>query len=227
MTLKNLSARAWLALVVLAVVMGLLLFVPAGTVHYWQAWVYLSIFTGASFLITLYLMRKDRALLERRMSGGPTVEKRPTQKFIMLCTSIGFIALLVVPAFDHRFGWSTLPLGVVVSGDVLVAIGFYFIFLVYRENTFTSATIEVVENQKVISTGPYAIVRHPMYASASLYLLGTPLALGSYWGLVPIAAMTPLLIWRLFDEERFLARNLPGYTEYQKRVRHRLVPFVW
>ena len=227
MTLKNLSARAWLALVVLAVVMGLLLFVPAGTVHYWQAWVYLSIFTGASFLITLYLMRKDRALLDRRMSAGPTAEKRPTQKFIMLCTSIGFIALLVVPAFDHRFGWSSVPLGVVVAGYLLVTIGFYFIFLVYRENTFTSATIEVVENQRVISTGPYAIVRHPMYASASLYLLGTPLALGSYWGLVPIAAMMPFLIWRLFDEERFLARNLPGYTEYQKRVRYRLVPFVW
>ena len=225
--MKNLNARAWLALAVLAVVMGLLLFVPAGTVHYWQAWAYLLIFTGASILITLYLMRKDPALLERRMSGGPTAEKQPTQKVIMLCTSIGFIALLVVPGFDHRFGWSTVPLGGVVAGDVLVAIGFYLIFLVYRENTFTSATIEIAENHKVISTGPYAIVRHPMYASASLYLLGTPLALDSYWGFVPIAAMMPFLIWRLYDEERFLASNLPGYSEYQKRVRHRLLPFMW
>jgi protein-S-isoprenylcysteine O-methyltransferase Ste14 len=225
--MKNLTARAWLALTVLAIVMGLLLFVPAGTVRYWQAWVYLSIFMVASVLTTLYLMRKDRALLERRMSGGPTAEKRPAQKFIMLCTSIGFIGLLVVPALDHRFEWSTVPLGLVVAGDVLVAIGFYFIFLVYRENTFTSATIEVAENQKVISTGPYAIVRHPMYASAFLYLLGTPLALGSYWGFVPVAAMMPFLIWRLFDEERFLSKNLPGYAEYQKRVRHRLVPLVW
>jgi protein-S-isoprenylcysteine O-methyltransferase Ste14 len=225
--MKNLNARAWLALAVLAVVMGLLLFVPAGTVHYWQAWAYLLIFTGASILITLYFMRKDPALLERRMSGGPTAEKQPTQKVIMLCTSIGFIALLVVPGFDHRFGWSTVPLGGVVAGDVLVAIGFYLIFLVYRENTFTSATIKIAENHKVISTGPYAIVRHPMYASGSLYLLGTPLALDSYWGFVPVAAMMPFLIWRLYDEERFLARNLPGYTEYQKRVRHRLVPFVW
>jgi len=225
--MKNLNARAWLALAVLAVVMGLLLFVPAGTVHYWQAWAYLLIFTGASVLITLYLMRKDPALLERRMSGGPTAEKQPTQKVIMLCTSIGFIALLVVPGFDHRFGWSTVPLGGVVAGDVLVAIGFYLIFLVYRENTFTSATIEIAENHKVISTGPYAIVRHPMYASASMYLLGTPLALDSYWGFVPIAAMMPFLIWRLYDEERFLARNLPGYPEYQKRVRHRLLPFIW
>ena len=207
--------------------MGLLLFVPAATLRYWQAWMYLSIFTSATVLTTLYLLRKDPALLERRMRGGPTAERQPAQKFIMLCTSIGFVALLVVPAFDHRLGWSTVSLGGVVAGDVLVAIGFYLIFLVYRENTFASATIEVAENQKVISTGPYAIVRHPMYASAFIYLLGTPLALGSYWGLVPVAVMMPFLIWRLFDEERFLARNLPGYTEYQKRVQHRLVPFVW
>jgi len=140
--MKNLKAKACFALALLAVVMGLLLFVPAGTVHYWQAWVFLSIFTGASVLTTLYLLRKDPALLERRMSGGPTAEKQPAQKFIMLCTSIGFIALLVVPAFDHRFGWSTVPLGGVLAGDVLVAIGFYLIFLVYRENPFTSATIE-------------------------------------------------------------------------------------
>ena len=225
--MKNLNARAWLAVAALAVAMGVLLFVPAETVRYWQAWVYLSIFTSASVLTTLYLTRNDPALLERRLRGGPTAEKRPAQRLIMLCTSIGFLALLVVPAFDHRFGWSTVPLGVVVAGDVLVSIGFYLIFLVYRENTFTSATIELAENQKVISTGPYAIVRHPMYAGALLYLLGTPLALGSYWALVPIAIMMPFLIWRLFDEERFLARNLPGYPEYQKRVRHRLLPFVW
>lgn len=223
----TLNTRAWLALAILVSVMGLLIFVPAGTVHYWQAWVYLAIFTAASALTTLYLMRKDPALLERRMSGGPLAEKRPVQKLIMLCTSIGFIALLVVPALDHRFGWSTLPLGGVVAGDVLVAIGFCLIVRVYRENTFTSATIQVAENQRVVSTGPYAIVRHPMYASAFLYVLGTPLALGSYWGLVPIVPMMPFLIWRLLDEERLLAQTLPGYTDYQKRVRHRLVPFVW
>jgi protein-S-isoprenylcysteine O-methyltransferase Ste14 len=225
--MKSLGARAWFALAILAAVMDLLLFVPAGTVHYWQAWVYLSIFMGASALTTLYLLRRDPALLERRMSGGPTAEKRPAQRLIMLATSLGFIAILVVSALDHRFGWSAVQLGVVVAGDVLVAIGFGLIVRVYRENTFSSATIEVAANQTVISTGPYAIVRHPMYASGSLYLFGTPLALGSYWGLVPIAAMMPFLIWRLLDEERLLAKDLAGYTEYQKRVRHRLVPFVW
>jgi protein-S-isoprenylcysteine O-methyltransferase Ste14 len=225
--MKSLSVRAWFALAVLVAVMGVLLFVPAGTVHYWQAWVYLSMFMGASALTTLYLLRRDPTLLERRMRGGPTAEKRPAQRLIMLGTSLGFIALLVVSALDHRIGWSAVPLGVVIAGDALVALGFGLIVRVYRENTFSSATIEVAENQTVISTGPYAIVRHPMYASGSLYLVGTPLALGSYWGLVPIAAMMPFLIWRLLDEERLLAKGLTGYTEYQKQVRHRLVPFVW
>ena len=225
--MNNLYTKTLLSLVALAVVMGLLLFVPAGTTQYWQAWVYLAIFTGASLLISLYLIKKDPGLLKRRMSGGPTAEKETTQKIIMLFASIGFIALLVVPALDYRFGWSAVPVLLVIAGDLLVAIGFYFIFLVYKENTFTSAIIEIAENQKVISTGPYALVRHPMYASALLYLTGTPLALGSYWGLVALVFMISFLIWRLFDEERFLAMNLPGYMEYQKKVQRRLVPYVW
>ena len=145
----------------------------------------------------------------------------------MLCTSMGFVALLVMSALDCRFRWSTVPLGGVVTGDGLVVTGFYGIFHVYRANTFASATIEVTTEQQVIATGPYAIVRHPMYASASLYLLGTPLALGSYWGLIVLGALLPLLLWRLLDEERFLAKNLPGYPAYQQQVRHRLVPGVW
>jgi protein-S-isoprenylcysteine O-methyltransferase Ste14 len=225
--MKNLNLKAWLALAALAVAMGFLIVVPAGTPAYWQGWAYLTIFFAASALTTRYLMKKDPALLERRMIGGPTAEKRPIQKFIMLGASVSFIALLVVPALAYRFKGSTMPVAVNLAGDVLVAIGFYFIFLVYRENTFTSATIEVAADQKVISTGPYALVRHPMYASALLYLIGTPLALGSLWGFVPLGVMIPFLIWRMFDEERFLARNLPGYPDYQTRVRHRLIPFVW
>jgi protein-S-isoprenylcysteine O-methyltransferase Ste14 len=208
-------------------VIGLLLFVSAGTIRYWQGWAYLVVFTGASALITEFLLRRDPALLERRMQGGPTAEKRPVQRVIMLGASASFIGLLVVPALDHRFQWSSVPIGVVVAGNVLIVVGYFLIALVYRENTFTSATIEVAKDQHVVSTGPYAIVRHPMYASATLYLVGTPLALGSYWGLTAVAAMIPFLIWRLFDEERLLATSLPGYTEYQRKVRHRLVPFIW
>jgi protein-S-isoprenylcysteine O-methyltransferase Ste14 len=223
----TLDARAWLALAIVAGVMCALLFGTAGTTQYWQAWIYMSIFLGASVLTTLYLAKKDRALLARRMRGGPMFEKEGTQRIIMVFTSLGFIALLVVPALDHRFGWSAVPLWGVVLGDILVAIGFYLIFLVYRENSFAAATIEVATEQKIITTGPYAVVRHPMYASGSLYMLGTPLALGSFWGFLALAVMTPFLLWRLLDEERILTRKLPGYTEYRQRVRHRLVPMVW
>jgi protein-S-isoprenylcysteine O-methyltransferase Ste14 len=225
--MTRLNARASLALAVLAAAMGLLLFGAAGTMRYWQAWVYLSVFLGASLLTTLYLMRRDPALLERRMRGGPFAEREATQRLIMVFTSLGFIALLTVPALDRRFRWSSVPLCGVVAGNALVAIGLYLVFLVYRANTFTSATIEVAAEQQVITTGPYAVVRHPMYASSSLYIFGTPLALGSYWGSLPLAIMMPFLIWRLLDEERVLARDLPGYTQYQQRVRHRLVPLIW
>jgi protein-S-isoprenylcysteine O-methyltransferase Ste14 len=225
--MNNVYTKPLLALMVLAIVMGLLLFVPAETIHYWQAWVYLAVFTGASLLVSLYLIRRDPALLNRRMSGGPTAEKETAQKIIMLFISIGFIALLVVPALDYRFGWSAVALSVVIAGNILVATGFYFIFLVYKENTFAAATVEIAENQKVISTGPYELLRHPMYASALLYLVGTPLALGSYYGLLALAFIMPFLVWRLFDEERFLAKNLPEYAEYQKKVQHRLVPYIW
>jgi protein-S-isoprenylcysteine O-methyltransferase Ste14 len=207
--------------------MALLLFVPAGTARYWQGWSYLAIFFTASALTTRDLMRRDPALLERRMSGGPTAEKRPIQQIIMLGASLSFIALLVVPALEYRLRGSSMPVAINLLGDLLVAIGFYLIALVYRENTFTSATIDLAPGQTVVATGPYAIVRHPMYASALVYLAGTPLALGSTWGFIPLAIMVPFLVWRLFDEEGFLARNLPGYVAYQRRVRHRLIPFVW
>jgi protein-S-isoprenylcysteine O-methyltransferase Ste14 len=223
----TLHARAWLSLAVLAVIMGLLLFGCAGSLRYWQAWIYLLLFFGLSAAITFDLLRRDPALLERRMKGGPTAEQRPVQRFIMLGASVGFIGLLVLPALDYRFKWSAVPPGLVVLGDVLFALGFGFIARVYRENTYTSATVEVAEGQRVITTGPYAVVRHPMYASGLVYVVGTPLALGSYWGFLALAFMLPFLLWRLVDEERLLARDLPGYVAYQKKVRYRLVPFLW
>ena len=221
------NSKALISVFALALAIALFLFVPAGTLQYWQAWIYLAVFFLASLLTTLYLMKNDPALLQRRMKGGPTAEERPAQRIIMVFTSLGFAALLLVPALDRRFGWSEVPIYVVILGDLLVVVGFYLIFLVYRENSYTSATIQVERDQRVVSTGPYAVVRHPMYASASLYLIGTPLALGSYWGLLAFVAIVPFLIWRLFDEEETLANELPGYTNYQRRVRYRLIPLIW
>jgi protein-S-isoprenylcysteine O-methyltransferase Ste14 len=161
------------------------------------------------------------------MSGGPFAEKEPAQRIIMFLASFGFIALLVEPALDHRFGWSDLPAYLVVGGDSVMLLGWLGIFVVFRENSFASATIESVKDQRVISTGPYAWVRHPMYATALVMLLGIPLALGSWWGVMIVILIVPALIWRLTDEERFLLQNLPGYPEYRGRVRYRLLPFVW
>jgi protein-S-isoprenylcysteine O-methyltransferase Ste14 len=220
----SLNRKAWLSLVLLATAMSLLLFLPAGTVDYWQAWAYLGVFFGASILVTIYLIERDPALLERRLRGGPTAEKQTTQRIIMLWTSLGFVGLLVVPALDFRFQWSSVPTYVVVSSDALIAAGFTIIFFVYRENTFTSATIEVAKDQKVVSTGPYSVVRHPMYAGGLLYIAATSPALGSFYGLLVFLAMLPALLWRMFAEEAFLAENLPGYVEYCAKVRWRLIP---
>ncbi len=225
--MDNLKAKASLGLFFLASVMSPLIFAVAGTVYYWQAWVYLGLFFGAALLITVYLMKKNPALLKRRLSAGPTAEKEKTQKIIMLFASAGFIASLVVPALDYRFMWSNVPLYAIMAGDILTVLCFYVTFLVYKENPFASATIEIARDQKVISSGPYAIIRHPMYAGGSLLFIGTPLALGSYWGLLAFVAALPALVWRLLDEERFLAKNLPGYIDYCARVRWRLIPGIF
>jgi protein-S-isoprenylcysteine O-methyltransferase Ste14 len=192
--MNTLTGKALGALLFLFLAMAALLFIPAGTLDYWQGWTLLAVYFALSFAITLYLIKKDPKLLERRMSGGPFAEKQMVQRIIMSFASLGFIGLLVVPAFDRRFAWSHLPPYVALAGDVLVALGWLAIFFVIRENTYTSATIELAPDQKVISTGPYALVRHPMYAGAIVMLLGIPIALGSWWGVLVIVAMMPALI---------------------------------
>jgi protein-S-isoprenylcysteine O-methyltransferase Ste14 len=224
---KDLNKKASGGLLFLLLVMAALLFLPAWALSFWQAWAFLAVFGASAVAITLYLTKKDPKLLERRVYAGPTAEKETSQKIIQTITSIGFAALLVVSALDHRFAWTPLPPYVSLAGDALVAFGFLIIFFVYKENTFASATIELAPEQKVISTGLYKLVRHPMYMGAFFLLVGIPLSLGSLWGLFVIALMMPALIWRLRNEEKFLVRNLPGYKEYQNTVRHRLVPFIW
>jgi protein-S-isoprenylcysteine O-methyltransferase Ste14 len=221
------NVKTFAGLLVLFLVIAALLFASAGTFRYWQAWTFFAVYFAASLAITSYLMKNDPALLRRRMSGGPFAEKAPVQKIIMIFMSLGFIGLLVVPALDHRFAWSHMPPLVALAGDVLVVLGLLGIFFVFRENSFASATIELAQDQKVISTGPYAAIRHPMYAGGLVMMLGMPIALGSAWGLPIIAAMIPVLIWRLLDEEKFLASHLPGYIEYQNKTRYRLIPLVW
>jgi protein-S-isoprenylcysteine O-methyltransferase Ste14 len=222
-----LNVKTLVGLLLLFLVIAALLFASAGTFDYWQAWAFLAVYFGASLAITLDLMKNDPELLKRRMSGGPFAEKEPVQKIIMIFMSLGFIGLLVVPALDHRFAWSHMPPLVAFAGDVLVVLGLLGIFFVFKENSFASATVELAQDQKVISTGPYALVRHPMYLGGLVVMLGMPIALGSVWGLLIIAAMIPFLIWRLLDEEEFLTGNLPDYAAYQNKTRYRLIPLVW
>ncbi|HTD41840.1 MAG TPA: isoprenylcysteine carboxylmethyltransferase family protein [Mucilaginibacter sp.] len=225
--MNNLGKKAFGGLILLVVVLGLILFLTAGTLNYWQAWVYLAIFFVSAGAITLYLLRKDTALLKRRLTAGPGGEKEKTQKIIQSIAQFAFIAFYLLSGFDHRYEWSNVPVLVVIVGDILVASGFYIVFVVFKENTFTSATIEVDDKQTVISTGPYSIVRHPMYSGALIMLIGTPIALGSWWGLIAFILIAAVIIWRLLDEEKFLSANLPGYTEYCSKVRSRLIPGIF
>ena len=225
--LKDLYKKAFGGLLFLLLVMATLIFLPAWTLSYWQAWAFLVVFGVSAVAITVYLTKRDPKLLERRVYAGPMAERETSQKIIQTITSVSFAGLLVVSALDHRFAWTPLPPYVALAGDALVAFGFLIVFLVYKENTFASATIELAPEQKGISTGPYKLVRHPMYMGALLLLVGIPLSLGSLWALFAIALMMPALIWRLLNEERFLVKNLPGYSEYRNTVRHRLVPFIW
>jgi protein-S-isoprenylcysteine O-methyltransferase Ste14 len=226
--MKDLNKKAFGGLFFLLFVMAALLFVPAWTFNYWQAWAFVAVFGASALAITLYLMKHDPKLLERRVYAGPTAEKESSQKIIQSITALGFIAMLVFPALDHRFHWwLAVPFFAAVAGDVLVALGFLIIFLVYKENTFTSATIEVYPEQKVVSSGLYGLVRHPMYVGGLVMFVGMILSLGSWWGLVMFALMMPALIWRIFDEETLLTKDLPGYAEYKNAVKYRLVPFIW
>ena len=224
---KQLYIRVTVQLLLFPIVIGALLFLPAGTFDYWQAWVFAAVFFACSVAMTIWLMIKDPQLLERRMSAGPGAEKEATQKIIMVFALIFFFGMAIFPAIDHRFGWSDVPASLVIFGDLLIALSYLGFFLVFRENTYGAATIQVEENQRVISTGPYALVRHPMYAAALILMLGIPLALGSWWGLLLMIPSVAVIIWRLLDEERFLSQNLPGYTEYKRKVRYHLIPLVW
>jgi len=225
--MKSLDTRIWARSISFAVALALLLFIPAGTIGYWQAWVYLIVFFASSTAITIYLMKNDPALLARRMRAGPRAEKQTAQKIIMLFAIISFIGVYVISALYYRFKWSPAPIPLIILGDIVVTIGFLITFLVVKENSFASATIEVSEDQRVVSSGLYSIVRHPMYSGGLLIFLGTPLALGSLLGLALAALSVIWLIWRLLNEEKFLSKNLPGYNEYRQKVQYRLVPYFW
>lgn len=199
-------------------------FLPAGTFAYWEAWVYLGIILIPMFMVLIYLLINDPALLERRMKMR---EKEKEQNIIIKISYFIFLSAFLLPGLDYRFGWSNVPTIVVIVADIIVLLGYGLFFLVLRENSYASRIIEVSEEQKVISSGPYAIVRHPMYLGAGLMYTLSPLALGSYWALIPGIFIIGILIARIISEESFLARDLPGYKDYMQKTKYRLVPGIW
>ena len=223
----DIGRKSMEGLAMLAAAMWLGLFVPAWTLDYWQAWLYWLVFVASVCAITAYFIRRDPALIKSRLTAGAAAEKEGGQKTIQALASICFLLLFIIPSLDHRYFWSAVPAPLSIAGDVFVVLGLLAVFLVFRENAYASGIIEVREGQRVIDTGLYAAVRHPMYSGALLMLFFTPIALGSYWGLLAFFPMLALIAFRAVEEERFLAKSLPGYAEYCQKVRYRLLPLVW
>ena len=225
--MSTLNQRAWVRSVLSLVVFMATLFIPAGTLQFWPGWLYGFIFAASTTAISVYFLKHDPKLVERRMKVGPAAEQRPAQKIIMAITLAGFILLIVLPGLDYRWHWSSMPPWLVLAANVVLALSFAIFFIVLKQNSYAASTIRVEADQPVVSTGLYAIVRHPLYSGALLLMLVTPLALGSYWTLLVAFALIPVLMWRLLDEERFLKQNLPGYADYCRATRFRLIPLIW
>lgn len=206
---------------------GLLLFGPAGTLNYWQAWVFIAVFVVVTSVGSLLLALENPEALQRRMRAGPAAETRTVQKIVITGTIVSVVAVLVISSLDHRFGWSQVPTPVVVAGDVLVGLGLAIAMLVVIQNAYAAATVRVEDGQQLVSTGLYGVVRHPMYFGTLIMMVGTPLSLGSYWALLVIIPAIPVFAARLLDEEKMLREELAGYDAYTDRVRYRLLPGVW
>jgi protein-S-isoprenylcysteine O-methyltransferase Ste14 len=209
------------------VLFGVLLFLPAGTFDYWQAWVFIAVFTISTTVLSIYLLVTNPAVLQRRMHAGPTAETRTVQKIASSGLFVSFAAVMVLSALDHRFGWSPVPSAACLAGDVLVVFGLGIGSLVVIQNSYAAANITVETDQKVVATGLYGLVRHPMYMGALVMILGLPLALGSYWGLVGLIPVALVFVIRVSDEEKVLNQELAGYPDYTHQVHYRLVPYVW
>src|SRR5262252_4056509 len=218
--MSNFYVRGILANLVTFAVLLACLFIPAGTFNYWQAWVFLAVFEGSAQALGIYFLIHDRKLVERRMNIGPVAEQRPAQKLISALFVLGFAGFVVLPAFDHRFGWSPVAPVVSVMASAMIVLSFLLFFVVMKSNSYAASTIQVENGQPVVSTGLYAYVRHPMYSGALLLLATMPLALGSWRSVLLILPFFPILVWRILDEEMFLRKNLPGYAEYLQRVRY-------
>ena len=222
--MKSLLKKIIVRFSFLPIVLGLLVLLSAGTLNYWQVYVYVGILVFPMIIVLFYFLRIDPRFLERRTRAK---EKEKQQVLIAILSTFIFLAGFIIPGLDHRFSWSQVPAYISISADIVILLGYLIIFFVFKQNSYASRIIEVDEEQKVISTGLYGIVRHPMYVGVLIMYIPTPLALGSYWGLIPFALLPLSLGLRILNEEKVLSANLNGYKEYCQKTRYRLIPFLW
>lgn len=215
-------SKAYIMPVIVIIVLSMILFLPAGTLKFWQALIYLAIFSIITIFMIIYFSKKSPELLIRRSEFRDQQSIRKIPPFLKL-----FLVMYLIPGLDFRFNWSAVPLWLVIVANLMVCSGYIFILIVFNENSYASATIKLENEQKVISTGPYALIRHPMYAGMLLMTLFTPLALGSYWALIPCILFIPWLYLRIKNEEEILLNELPGYEEYCEKIKYRLFPLIW
>ena len=225
--MKSLATKVLAGFMQNLAVVGLILFVPVQSWHYWQAWIFMGVYFIPQLFMIIYFLKYDPVFLQRRTKIGIISESRGVQKLIMFLMKVFMVSTLLASALDHSFSRSHIPIAFVASADALILLGLLFQFRVFLENRFAAAVIELTDGQRVISTGPYALVRHPMYSGAILVNIVTPIALGSWWGSPFALAMSGAIISRLLDEEKFLHQSLPGYGDYCQKVPCRLIPHFW
>jgi protein-S-isoprenylcysteine O-methyltransferase Ste14 len=224
MEMKILKKKLTVRYLLIPLFLGLIILIPAGTLWFWQAYLYFAVLVVPMILGVFYFLIKDPKFLDRRTRAK---EKEKQQKLISIFSTVVFLAGFILPGLDHRFGWSDVPINFVITADIIVLSGYLIIFAVFRQNSYASRIIEVEENQEVISTGLYGVVRHPMYLGVLVMFLPAPIALGSFWGLLPLSVLPLVLVLRILNEEKVLSANLPGYKEYCKTIRFRMIPFIW
>ena len=217
---KKLAVRFFL----LPLFFFLFLLLPAGTFDFWQLYLYVAVLMGPMIFVVRYFLKNDPEFLVHRLTMK---EKERVQKKIISLSAIAYLVGFLLPGLDRRFGWSEIPTAIVLAADVLVMTSYIFVVYVFKHNRYASRVIEVQKNQTVISTGPYSIVRHPMYSGMFIMFFSTPIALGSYWAVIPFALMPLTFFFRILNEEKVLSEQLPGYKEYCEKVRYRLIPYVW
>jgi protein-S-isoprenylcysteine O-methyltransferase Ste14 len=209
---------------VAAITTALLLFLPAGTIYYWQAWIFMALFFIPMALIAAYLFKYSPELLKKRLD---TKEKKPGQYILAKLFYLSVCLIFVISSLGKRYNWPSVPFAIVISSEILFLAGYLFLFLVFKENRYLAHTIVVTEDQRVVTTGPYAIVRHPMYLAELIMFVFAPMSLGSYWGIVANILLIVILIIRILTEEKVLLLELKGYCDYTQRTKYRLIPGVW